>query len=396
LKVKRGDDVSTIETRPTTRESVYQRLGVEPVINANGTVTVLGGSLMPEEVVAAMREAARSYVELPLLLRRSGEYLAGLIGVPGAFISSGAAGGIGVAIAAILSGGDRERAWALPDTADRPNEIIVLRTPEPNYMHQAARMVGGKLVPVGEPGRVTVDDFAAAITPRTAAILYVYTYVEDTLAAAGARAATLVAVAQVAHSRGVPVVVDAAAELPPREKLSRFHREGGDLVIFSGGKGIRGPQSTGIVVGRQDLIDACLLNSNPNSSVGRGMKVGKEEIAGFVRAVELFLERDEPALLAEWERRARVIADRLAGIAGIRAKVLIGDRRGRPPEEARCYVELLDPSLGTPAEVVDRIATGTPSVRVRQLSDGFFASTMTLEEGEEEIVAERLAVALRR
>jgi L-seryl-tRNA(Ser) seleniumtransferase len=183
--------------------------------------------------------------------------------------------------------------------------------------------------------------------------------------------------------------------LPPREKLSRFHQEGGDLVIFSGGKGIRGPQSTGIVVGRSDLIEACLLNSNPNSSVGRGMKVGKEEVAGFVRAVELFLERDEPALFAEWERRARVVADRLVGIPGFRARVFIGDHRGRPPEEPRCYVELLDPSLGTPAEVVDRIAKATPSVRVRVLADGFFASTMTLEEGEEEIVAERVAAALR-
>jgi uncharacterized pyridoxal phosphate-dependent enzyme len=388
--------VSTIETRPTARQSVYQRLGVEPIINACGTVTVHGGSIMPEEVVAAMREAARSFVDLPLLLRRSGEYLAELIGVPGAFISTGAAGGIGVAIAAVLSGGDRQHAWALPDTGGRPNEIIVLGTPEPNYMHQAARMVGGKLVPVGEPGRVTVDDFAAAITPRTAAILYVYPYLDETFATAGHRAATLTAVAEVAHAKGVPVVVDAAAELPPREKLWRFHREGGDLVIFSGGKGICGPQSTGITVGRRDLIEACLLNSNPNSSVGRGMKVGKEEAAGFVRAVELFLSRDESAAFAEWDRRARVVADRLASIEGIRARVLTGDSRGRPPEEPRCYVELLDPVLGTPAVVVERIAKGTPPVRVRSLSDGFFVSTMTLQDGEAEVVAEQVATALRQ
>jgi L-seryl-tRNA(Ser) seleniumtransferase len=379
----------------TARPTVSQRLGVEPFINACGTVTVHGGSIMPEEVVAAMRDAARSFVDLPLLLRRSGEYLAERIGVPGAFISTGAAGGIGVAIAAVLSGGERERAWALPDTGGRPNEIIVLATPEPNYMHQAARMVGGKLMPVGEPGRVTVDDFAAAISPRTAAILYVYPYVDETLAAAGDRAATLAAVAKVAHAKGVPVVVDAAAELPPREKLARFHREGGDLVIFSGGKGICGPQSTGITVGRRDLIEGCLLNSNPNSSVGRGMKVGKEEVAGFVRAVELFLDRDETAVFAEWDRRARLVAERLADVIGIRARVLVGDHRGRPPEEPRCYVEIVDPALGTPAEVVERIATGTPPVRVRALPDGFFVSTMTLQEGEAEVVGPAVAAALR-
>src|SRR5207248_341357 len=114
-----------IDTRPTATVSLYGRLGLEPVINANGTVTILGGSIMPEEVVAAMREASRSYVDLPLLLRRSGEYLAGRIGVPGAFISTGAAGGIAVGIAGILSGGRREVAWSLPDTDGRPDEIIV-------------------------------------------------------------------------------------------------------------------------------------------------------------------------------------------------------------------------------------------------------------------------------
>lgn len=386
--------MSTIDTRPAATGSVYSRLGLDPVINANGTVTILGGSIMPEEVVAAMREASRSYVDLPLLLRRSGEYLAGRIGVPAAFISTGAAGGIAVGIAGILSGGQSEGAWSLPDTAGRPNEIIVLRTAEPNYMHQAARMVGGKIVSVGEPGRVTVDDFAAAINERTAAILYVYPYLDETLARAGERAATLSAVAAVAQARGVPVVVDAAAELPPREKLSRFHREGGDLVIFSGGKGMCGPQSTGLVVGRSDLIEACLLNSNPNSAVGRGMKVGKEEVAGLVRAVELFLERDETAVFAEWSRRAHVVADRLANVNGIRAHVEVGDPRGRPPEEPRCYVDLLDPAHGTPSEVVDRLASGTPSVRVRVLSNGFFVSTMTLQEGEEAIVAERIAAVL--
>jgi uncharacterized pyridoxal phosphate-dependent enzyme len=380
---------------PDATTSVSARLGLGTVINASGTVTVLGGSIMPAEVVLAMNEAAKSYVDVPLLLERAGSYLAERIGVPGAFISSGAAGGIAVATAAVLSGGERERAWDLPKTNGRPNEIVVLKTGHPNYMHQAAEMVGGRLVEVGEPGAVTLDDFAAAIGPQTAAILYVYPYVEATLAKAGGRAATLSALADVAHSRGVPVIVDAAAELPPREKLRRFHREGGDLVVFSGGKGICGPQSTGLVVGRADLVAACLLNSNPNSSVGRGMKVGKEEVAGLVRAVEIFLERDEAAFLAEWRRRAQLVANHLVGIGGIEVRVLENDGRSRPPEGAACFVTITDPRHGTGSDIAAKLAQGTPSVRVRTLPDGFYVCPMTLQTGEEVIVAEKLAKVLR-
>jgi L-seryl-tRNA(Ser) seleniumtransferase len=385
--------MSLLETQPSEAD-VCARLGVGPVINASGTVTVLGGTVMPPEVVAAMNEAARSYVDLPLLLARAGSYLAERIGVPGAFISSGAAGGIAVATAAVLSGGERDRAWDLPNTNGRPNEIVVLKTGRPNYMHQAAEMVGGKLVEVGEPGAVTVDDFAAAIGPRTAAILYVYAYVEATLAKAGQRAATLAAVARTARTRGVPVIVDAAAELPPSDKLSRFHREGGDLVVFSGGKGIYGPQSTGLVVGRADLVAGCLLNSNPNSSVGRAMKVGKEEVAGLVRAVELFVDQDEPALFAEWKRRATVVADRLHGIPGVEARVIENDGRSRPPEAAACFVTIVDPALGSGSEIVEKLARGTPSIRVRPLPDGFFVCPMTLQVGDEVVVGEQLARVL--
>jgi L-seryl-tRNA(Ser) seleniumtransferase len=379
---------------PEKAADVYGRLGISTLINASGTVTVLGGTVMPPEVVAAMVEAARSYVDLPALLERAGRYLAERIGVPGAFISSGAAGGIAVATAAVLSRGERERAWDLPRTNGRPNEIVVLKSEHPNYMHQAAEMVGGKIVEVGHLGAVTVDDFAEALGPRTAAILYVYTYVDATLAAAGSRAATLPAVAQVAHARGIPVIVDAAAELPPRDKLTRFHREGGDLVVFSGGKGIYGPQSTGLVVGRADLIAACLLNSNPNSSVGRSMKVGKEEIAGFVRAVELFLDGDEAAMFAEWKRRAAVVAQRLQGIGGITAQVLENDGRSRPPEAAACFVTITDPVHGTGRAIADKLAAGTPSIRVRVLPDGFFVCPMTLQAGDEVIVADRIAQLL--
>jgi uncharacterized pyridoxal phosphate-dependent enzyme len=387
---------AAVVDRARAGTGLYARLGLTPLVNASGTLTILGGTVMPPEVRAAMAEAASSYVDLPALLERSGRYLADLIGVPGAFISTGAAGGIAVAVAAALTGTDRKRAHDLPRTGDRPNEVVSLRAGHPNYMHQAAEMVGGTIVEVGSPEAATVDDFAAAIGPRTAAVLYVYPYVEATLAAAGGRAATIAAVGAVARRAGVPLIVDAAAELPPREKLTRFHREGADLVIFSGGKGLFGPQSTGLVVGRADLVEACRLNSNPNSSVGRGMKVGKEEAAGLVRAVELFLERDEATVLREWERRCRVVAERLADVTGVSARVLSADPRGRPPEAARCFVTIEDPALGTGREVAERLARGTPPIHVRVLPDGLFVEAMTLQDGEETLVADALAAALSR
>lgn len=373
---------------------IYDRIGLRPFINATGTVTVHGGSLMPPEVLDAMREAAVGFVDIPEFHEKAGRYLADLIGVPGAFISSGAAGGIAVAVAAALTGGDPAKAHDLPHVAGRPNEVVALRTGRPNYMHQAAEMVGGRIVEVGSRDAATVDDFAAALGRKTAAILYVYPYVEATLEQAGDRAATVSAVAGVARRVGVPLIVDAAAEVPPREKLRRFHAEGADLAIFSGGKGIRGPQSTGLVVGRADLIAACRLNSNPASSVGRGMKVGKEEMAGLVRAVELFMEQDEAALFAGWERQSRVVADRLAGIPGIRAYVRAGDPRGRPPEVPRCFVEIEDPARGTSRDLAERLAAGDPPVRVRALPNGIFAEPMTLQPGEEEVVGEQIARAL--
>ncbi len=386
--------MATVEPGARRTASVYETVGLTPFINASGTVTVLGGTVMPAEVLAAMTEAAHAYVDIPTFHEKGGAYLAELIGVPGAFISSGAAGGVAVAVAAALTGLDAERAYDLPRTADRPNEIVALRAGRPNYLYQAAEMVGGRVVEVGEPRRATVDDFAAAIGPKTAAILYVLPFVEETLAGAGARAATIAAVAEVSRRAGIPLIVDAAAELPPREKLRRFHQEGADLVIFSGGKGIFGPQSSGLVVGRADLIAACRLNGSPSSAVGRGMKVGKEEMAGLIRAVELFLARDEAAVFAEWERQARVVADRLAGIGGIEARVRFPDPRGRPPEAPRCFVTIVDPARGTGRDLAERLAQGTPPIRVRVLPDGIFVEPMTLRPGEEVVVAEQIARAL--
>jgi L-seryl-tRNA(Ser) seleniumtransferase len=374
--------------------TVYERVGVAPFINASGTVTVLGGSLMEPEVLAAMREAANAYVDIPKFLENAGDYLAELIGVPGVCICSGAAGGVAVAVAAALTGDDPAYVYALPRTGDRPNEIIALSSPRPNYIHQAAEIVGGKIVEVGIPGKATVDDFAAAIGLKTAAILYVYPWVEATLATAGNKGATISAVANLARAHGVPLIVDAASELPPRDKLRTLHDDGADLVVFSGGKGIFGPQATGMIVGRAELSRACRLNGSPHSSVARGMKIGKEETAGLIAAVERFMARDERAAFAEWERRARTIASIIGDVPGATVRVAFPDPRGRPPELPRCFIELHDPALGTPRELLDRLVAGSPSVHVRLLADGVFIETMTLKAGEDQIVGERVRDAL--
>jgi L-seryl-tRNA(Ser) seleniumtransferase len=297
---------------------------------------------MPTEVVEAMAQASTEFVELARLHAAAGRKIAETVGAEAAHVSNGACNGCALAIASCMTGSDIELAQRLPDTSGAKNEVVCYRhAPFPNYLYQAIEMIGGKLVKVGEPDRLTSSDFGDAIGPMTAAIFYVVAYNEQAANSAEVDPASVPAVAEVARRAGVPLVVDAAAELPPTSNFRRFLDEGADLVVFSGGKAIRGPQSTGLVVGRPDLVQGCALNHNPNSAIGRGNKVGKEEIVGLVKAVELFVERDEDSELAEWSRMCEVIAGELNGIPGVEVTVEgSGHWRFRPPIVPKCIVEV--------------------------------------------------------
>lgn len=353
---------------------IYDRLGVRKVINAWGTITIVGGSLMPPEAFQAMEEAGRSYVWLNELHEKAGAHIAGLLGVEAAHICSGAAGGMVLAAAACLTGVDQERICALPDTGDRPNEIIAQRCDGPNYIYQGMRCTGARLVEVGSPERMTVEDIERGLSEKTAAImLYLDIRPQPTIRE----------VAPIARRAGVPIIVDAAAELPPRRNFCGPLSDGADLIIFSGGKGIRGPQATGLILGRRDLVEACRLNDNPHSAIGRPMKVGKEEIAALVAALEVFVARDEAEEMAEYQRRGDQIVAMLDGIPGVCARTLLDDPRARPTVP-RVYIDLAPECGLTGRQVREAMLAGDPPIVIGETSEGVSVAVQLLD-GEDQV-----------
>ncbi|SNZ11905.1 L-seryl-tRNA(Ser) seleniumtransferase [Natronoarchaeum philippinense] len=315
-------------------DSVYDDLDVPEVINATGTKTRIGGSLIRPEAADAMRRAAEGFARISDLQARASELIQDVTGAQAGYVASGASACMTLAAAACIAGDDPAAMASLPDTEGLADEIVVPRTHRTGYDH-AYRVAGAELVDVGAndaylgTGAENTErwEIEAAIGADTAAVAYVqkeYT------------TPPLEAVVEVAHDNDVPVIVDAAAELPPVENLERFIDLGVDLVAFSGGKAIRGPQTTGILAGREDLIrsvaaqqldmhaaadawvppaelvDVDALGGVPRQGIGRGMKVGKGELVGLIRALELFVEEDHEARTAEWRDRAERIAEELA------------------------------------------------------------------------------------
>lgn len=370
---------------------IYEDLGVKRLINAWGSVTILGGSLMPPPVLQAMEEAAQSYVRLRDLQDRAGARIAELAGVDAALVSSGAAGGILLAAAAAITGDRQDVVHRLPDTSGLKNEIVVARAHRPNYMYQAAEMVGARLVEVGSEDHLTTDDFAAAIGSQTAAVLLIAATLDRQRLLSPGVTATIPEVAGVARRAGVTVIVDAAAELPPVANLRAFLDQGADLAIFSGGKGLRGPQASGLVVGRRDLIAAAVLNNNPHSAVGRSLKVGKEEIAGLLKAVELAVARDEAADRRGWEAIAQRVADGVADLPGVRGEVAVSGLYARPPETPVCLIHL-DPSvLGQSAETIaQRLIDGEPGIGLGRFAGGLTMNPMMLSPGDDTLIIQQL------
>ena len=276
----------------------YNRLGVKRIINAASWITVYGGSIMQPAVVEAMNEASRWFIDLHELNQKAGEVIARLTGAEAGLVTAGSAAGMVLESAACIAGNDPARVWQLPDTTGMKNEIVIHRAHRVNYDH-SFRVTGAQLVEIGNTGTTHEWELEAAINENTAAVAYVF----------GPRpggALPLPRVVEIAHERDVPVVVDAAAMLPPPENLTKFIDQGADLVSFSGGKGVLGPQSTGILAGRADLIEAAYANSAPNSeSIGRAAKVCKEEIAGLVTALEIFVDTDFDAVQAGLEGQVR-------------------------------------------------------------------------------------------
>jgi len=294
---------------PSSERDFFRELGVQTFINAAGTYTLLSASLMLPEVVAAMSYAAKHFVDIDELQTAAGERIAELLGCEAAMVTSGAAAALTVGTAACLTGEDPVRVRQIPDLTGLKGEVIIQRAHRFLYDH-AIRNCGVKFVEIE-----TLAELENAICSNTAMMLFF----NDNEPKGMINAEEFVALGK---KHGIPTFNDAAADVPPTENLFKYLRMGFDLVTFSGGKGIRGPQNAGLLLGRKDLIRAARLNSSPNGdAIGRGYKVSKETILGMVVALETYLKRDSEAETKEWERRIQLLANSLADIEALKVEI---------------------------------------------------------------------------
>jgi uncharacterized pyridoxal phosphate-dependent enzyme len=362
----------------------YASLGLRPVINAAATLTSLGGSLMPTPVLESMADAAGSFVDIVDLQDRVGARLAALTHNEAGYVTSGAAAGITLAVAACIVGSDPKLVAAFPHLEGITRREVVIDRSQRNGFDYAATLAGGEIVEFDG----TAAGLEAALSERTACVL----------SFAGARYGTDVGsvkrVAKVAHAHSVPVIVDAAAQVPPISSLWSYTRDGGaDLVIVSGGKGLRGPQCTGLVLGAKNIVGSCRANGNPNMSIGRAMKVGKEETIGLLAAVQWYLEQDEAQMTAWYEAAVRLWLDGLAGIAGVDASRGYPNEAGQP--FGRAIVRVAPPCRWARDEIVQQLWDGDPRVAVGVVGEDAIAlNPQTLVPGEEELVLARLLTLL--
>jgi D-glucosaminate-6-phosphate ammonia-lyase len=394
---------------------IFERFGVARIINGTGTVTRLGASPMDAEVIAAMSAAAAGSVDIADLQGRACEVISACTGAEAGIVTSGAAAGLLVGAAACIAGLDPVKMAKLPDTDGMRNEFIIARSHRNSYDH-GVRTAGARLVEVGLPDRLTgcgvrdteAWEIEAAIGDRTAGILY--------LARADSRP-DLASVVRVAHAAKIPVLVDAAAEVPPASNLRRFIEQGADLVVFSGGKGIGGPSASGILCGRRRLVGSALLQQLdldslyegwhppvqlidkrdlpgvPRHGVGRPCKVGKEQIVGLMTALIRFTQEDDETR----NRRLAVIADALvhalAELPGIQVRTVIDAAHGGRP-----LVEVVVVGGVNASQIDDRLRHAVPLVHVdaTNADTGVLMLVPTcLGTDDVAVIAELLAAALR-
>lgn len=377
------------------RQNIYARLGVKTVINCRGTWTYLSGSLEFPEVRAAQVEAARHFVNILELQRAVGRRLSELTGAESGIITSGAAGAMAAATAACMAGADDRYIWQLPDTTGLKHEVIMIGGR--SAFDSAIRLAGAKLVLVYSP-----EELVNAINENTAMIYT--TNLGDKLQKD----------LSTAKEHKVPLLLDDAAGIPPVENAKLYARMGIDLYCFSGGKGLCGPQCSGLLLGRKDLIEAALLNCNPREgAICRPMKVGKEEIVGCLTALETWLKLDDKRLYAEWNNRLDRIRKLVETVPGVKTDAFIPDDGNRYPtlrvywdqqgwrytisdcvQELRAgepVIEVLGPDNPS---LVTAVREGNPNRKEPKQPDHIALVSMTIRPGEELIVGRRLRAIL--
>ena len=378
-------------------EDYYSKLNVRPFINAAGTYTILTASTMPPQVRAAVNRASLTPVGLIELQKAAGEYLAGKLRCQAALVSDGAASAVTLATAACITLGRERAILNVPnDMSDLPNEVLIQRAHRYEYDH-AIRCCGVKMVEVE-----TLEDYDRAFTPRTAMAHFFNAAQEGQIS----REDWI----RIAHKHGVPASNDAAADVPPISRLWEYTQMGFDLVEFSGGKGMRGPQNSGLLLGRKDLIEAARLNNNPYSdTVGRGMKVSKEQIIGMVAAVDWFLSQDEARMRADFQKRAELIAAAVEKIPTVKTQIFIPPVANNVPHLLITYD--MNRLKLTAREVQRELLQGTPSIALNPSTgsdkgglmkgltigpNGIVVGVWMMEPGEDAIVARRLHEVLSK
>jgi uncharacterized pyridoxal phosphate-dependent enzyme len=358
---------------------VYEELGVTTVINGQGTMTTLGGSLPRPEIEAVMAEAAKHFVSIPELEAAVGARIAEMLKLPedySAIVTSGAAGAMQSGLAGILTGDNEEFIRQLPDLTGMKSEVIIQRSHRNPFDHQL-RATGVKLIEIESR-----EDFRRAISPRTAMMHF----------SNFANASGQIKVDEwpkLAMENHVPSFIDAAADTPPVTHLWDYTKMGYDLVAFSGGKAMRGPQCAGLLLGKKDLVRYALLNNSPyEDTLGRGQKVGKEEIVGMVKALELYLNEDHEALAQEWWKRLDMISKQLTKVDGVSTAYFVPDVANHVPSMQINW----DPRriALTPRQVSDALRKSKPSIVLGRTEIGLEMNSFMLQPGEDKIIADQL------
>ena len=364
--------------------NVYDELGVTTVINGQGTMTVLGGSLMRPEVEAVMALAGRHFVSVPELEVAAGKRIAELLKLPddySAIVTSGAAAAMQSGLAGILTGDNPQFIEQLPDLTGMKSEVIIQKSHRNLFDHQL-RATGIKLVVVESR-----EDLRKAINAKTAMMHF----------SNFANAAGEIKVDEwlkLAKENNIPAFIDAAADTPPVSHLWDYAKMGYDLIAFSGGKAIRGPQCAGMLIGRKDLVAYALLNNSPHEdTLGRCAKVGKEEIVGMVKALELYLKEDHEALTKEWWRRLDAVSGEVSRVAGVSTAFSVPDVANHVPHMQINW----DPRRValTPQDAFKELKSGKPSIVIERTANGLGMNSFMLQPGEEKIIAERLVQLFR-
>ncbi len=368
---------------PAPAEEIFNSIGVKSVISATGTVTAYGGSRLRPEVMDAMNRASNTMVNIDELNVAAGKIIAKYTGAEAGLVTSGAAGGLVLQAAAVIAGSDPTKMKSLPNAEGMNNEIIIHRSHRFPY-DQCYLSAGAEFVEIGDGRRCQSWELEGAFSDKTAAVAYLFSPFLTR------RAIPFGEVCETAHSRGVPVIVDAASYVPPRANLKRFISEGADMVIYSGGKGVRGPQGSGILCGRSDLIEAAYANASPHQFIGRGLKVSKEEIIGLVNSLALFVEEDEQAENERYRKMCDKVVDAFVELPGLEVRTVHDEHDFLIPMALLTFTRgWKGPSR---EEVWNSLANGTPAIYTGNIGapDDLAVDPFNLTDTELETVIGRL------